>query len=408
MSTPDQIADIFKAEYSNLIAVLCHHYKLPSIQKAEDVVSDTFMKAMRTWSAHGIPQNPRAWLRKTAVNHYIDSYRREKNYKEKVLPQITEGQESIEIEIDAAVINDSLLKMIFAVCDPEISIESSICMALRILCGFSIDEIAVALLSTKDSVNKKLYRAKQKLSNRGFESRIREDEFSNRLDRVLRILYLLFNEGYYSSISDQEIRSELCWEAMRLVLLLSGTEEYALPKVHALLALMCFHASRFEARIDEQGENILYADQDRRQWDHRLIQKGEYYLNKSSQGDRVSQYHIEASIAYWHTTDVTDKWENILQLYNKLLTIQYSPIVALNRTYAYAQVKGAHAGLSEAIKLDLVDNHLYHSLLAELYKTMGDHRQENIHIDKAIVLARKENEIKLLKERKRRALEKGK
>jgi RNA polymerase sigma-70 factor (ECF subfamily) len=200
---------------------------------------------------------------------------------------------------------------------------------------------------------------------------------------------LLFNEGYYSSNQDITLRKDLCLEAMRLTYLLIENELTNKPFSNALLSLMCFQSSRFDARVNQNGETILYHAQDTGLWNQELIANGEYFLNQASQGDKISKYHLEAGIAYWHTikADTKEKWENILQLYNQLLLIEYSPIAALNRTYALAKVNGKKEAIIEAEKINLTDNHLYHSLLGELYTGL-DNTAAISHFQKALTLAR--------------------
>lgn len=194
-------------------------------------------------------------------------------------------------------------------------------------------------------------------------------EVGKRIENVLTTLYLLFNEGYYSSNRNTVLTKDLCLEAMRLTHMLTENEITDKPQVNALLALMCFHASRFDARVDKNGELILYEDQDITLWNKELIKQGEYYLNRAAKGEILSKYHLEAAIAYWHTAerDSPEKWEKVLSLYNKLLMIEYSPLAALNRTYALAKVYGNETAIMEAEKLGLRQSHLYHSLLGELY-----------------------------------------
>jgi RNA polymerase sigma-70 factor (ECF subfamily) len=215
-----------------------------------------------------------------------------------------------------------------------------------------------------------LFRAKEKLRAAHVKIELPGKEgINNRLAAVLTTLYLLFNEGYYSLSQNISLRKDLCLEAMRLTYLLTENELTKRPEVHALLALMCFHSSRFEARIGKGGESILYEEQDTSLWDKELILRGQHYLNLASTGNSISKYHLEAAIAYWHTikTDGHEKWENILQLYNQLLIIEYSPAAALNRTYAYAKTYGKPSAIIEAEKLNLAPNYLYHCLLGYLY-----------------------------------------
>ena len=206
-------------------------------------------------------------------------------------------------------------------------------------------------------------------------------------------MYLLFNEGYYSESQNAILREDLCLEALRLTHLLIENEKTNLPPVNALLALMCFHASRFEARKNENGEIILYRDQDETRWNRELISKGVYFLNKAAQGNKISKYHLEASIAYWHTIkeDTHEKWESILQLFNELLQIEYSPIAALNRTYALSKANGKQEAIIEAEKLSLKDNHYYYTLLGELY-TDTDNIKARQHFQKAIALAKNDTD----------------
>ncbi len=400
----DLIPKLFKAEYSNLVAVLCNFYGFKNIQQAEDIVSEAFIQAMKTWSHKGIPDNPKAWLRKVATNKSTDFYRRNKLQNEKIFPNY-KSQISGEVQapvFNESVIQDSQLKTIFAVCHPALSIDSQICLALRILSGFNIDEIATALLSYKESINKKLYRGKKKLKEINPDIDLLDgSDLGDRIDGVLRILYLIFNEGYYRTQAEEAISQDLCWEAMRLALILTQQKSTNLARVHALIALMCFHASRLNSRIGAEGQLLLLDQQDRSNWDSNLITKGQQYLNQSARGARVSKYHLEAAIAYWHTTDSEDKWSNILRLYNKLLQLEYSPYTALNRTFAYAKSHSPEKALKEALKLKLDDHHLYHSLIAELYHMIGDKKKQIKHLDQAIGLASNPHEIELLNQKKK-------
>jgi len=270
-------------------------------------------------------------------------------------------------------------------------------LALGILCGFGIDEISAAFLSNKETINKRLFRAKEKLRKENIKIEFpKQEELPIRLETVLRTLYLLFNEGYYSISSNKTLRKDFCLEAMRLTLLLTQYPITDRPKVSALLSLMCFHASRFEARLDENDNFVLYNEQDRNLWDKELIIKGEHFLNASSTGDNLSKYHLEAAIAFWHTQeDNPEKWDNILQLYNYLLQVEYSPIAALNRTYALSRVEGKKQAITEALKINLQQNLLYHSLLADLYAEINaDKRME--HLKLALSLAKSEQERKLI------------
>jgi RNA polymerase sigma-70 factor (ECF subfamily) len=296
----------------------------------------------------------------------------------------------MEIDLSEQNVFDSQLQMMFAICHPSISAEAQIGLSLRILCGFGIDEIASAFLTNKETINKRLFRAREKLRIEKVKIELpSKDEIDARLDTVLTTLYLLFSEGYYSESQDEVLREELCFEAMRLTQLLTENGKTNLPKVNALLGLMCFHASRFEARKNTNGEITLYEDQDENVWNQQLISKGVYFLKLSSQGNQISKYHLEAGIACWHTQkeDTREKWENILQLYNLLLQIEYSPIAALNRTYALSKARGKQEAIIEAEKLNLSNNHYYFTLLGELYKGIDNDKAKK-NFEKALSLAR--------------------
>lgn len=392
MMQQDQLLPhLFRSEYQKIIAVLCHYFGFEHIEAAEDIASDTFLTAAETWGIKGLPDNPKAWLYTVARNKATDYVRRGSKFKQKIAEGFAiEDNYEVEIDLSDQNISDSQLQMMFAICHPILSAEAQIGLALRILCGFGIDEIAEAFLSNKETINKRLFRAKEKLR----EQKVKivfpmESEIVNRLGIVLKTLYLLFNEGYYSSCQSAILRKDLCLEAMRLNYLLIENKQTNLPEVNALLSLMCFHASRFDARIDDNGEMIRYDDQDRMLWNDELIAKGKHYLNLASKGNEAGKYHIEAAIAYWHTvkTDTAEKWENILMLYNRLLIAAYSPAAALNRAYALAKVRGKEKAIIEAEKLKLDTNHLYHVLLGYLYTDI-DNEKAISHLQTALKLAK--------------------
>ncbi|MEM9719270.1 MAG: sigma-70 family RNA polymerase sigma factor [Bacteroidota bacterium] len=404
MNTGDSelIPNLFRTEYSKLVAVLCKVFGIQHIQVAEDIVSDTFLLAAETWGKKGIPDNQVAWLYTVAKNRARDYLRKEKIRKEKVEPFLQQKEDRVEISLDFAVenIQDSQLRMLFALCHPSLKQADQVILSLRILCGFGIEEIGSALLSTKDKINKRLFRAKKSLRSGSISLDFPStEEIPNRLDSVLLTLYLLFNEGYYSKSNDPNMCKDFCLEAMRLALLLNAVPLTHSPKVAALISLMCFHTSRFGARYSEEGEFILFQDQNREMWDQDLIKKGEYFLNLASTGEQVSTYHLEAAIAFWHTQpEDKEKWENILQLYNYLLQVSYSPLVALNRTFALAKANGIEEGLKEALKLNQDENPLYHCLLAEFYQGSQDGKASE-HLQKALKLSHSERERNLMKRR---------
>jgi len=391
MQEQELIPHLFRTEYRKIISVLSKLFGIEYIEIAEDIVSDTFLLAAETWGLKGLPKNPTAWLYTVSKNKAIDFLRREKVFNEKIKSGI-QPQEKVEMEIDLSNknINDSQLQMMFAICHPCNPAEAQIGLSLSILCGFGVEEIADAFITNKETIYKRLARAKEKLRNEKVKIEFPvQSEISKRLETVLTTLYLLFSEGYYSTSQNVTLRKDLCVEAMRLNLMLVENDQTDTPSANALLSLMCFHASRFEARTNKNGEIILYEEQDENLWDKKLIEKGEYYLNRSSTGKKISKYHVEAAIAYWHTqkNDSVEKWENILQLYNKLLQIEYSPIAALNRTYALSKANSKGEAIVEAEKLKLDTNHLYHSLLGNLYQEI-DNEKAIHHLQIALALAK--------------------
>ncbi len=377
-------------------------FGLQYIEVAEDIVSQTFLIAAETWDKKGIPENPTGWLYTVAKHEAHHYFKRNKILKEKIVPELKNTQfekfEMLDLNFSNENIKDSQLQMMFAICNPATAHEAQIGLALRILCGFSIDEIAEAFFTNKETINKRLFRAKEKLRSEKIKLEIPHDnEIKDRLDNVLHIIYLLFNEGYYSITQNQVLRKELCLEALRLGIMLTEYDKTNLPKTNALIALMCFHSSRFAARQGPDNSQVLYEQQDKELWDKNLINQGVYFLHNSARGEEVSSYHLEARIADMHCLqdNEIEKWEKILQLYNQLLQINYSPSVALNRTYALYKVKGAETALVEAEKLKLENNHFYFTLLGELYKNT-DSEKAKINFLKAHALAKSQSDKETL------------
>lgn len=393
MQQQDVLPHLFRTEFRKISSVLCKHFGIEHLETAEDIASETFLSALETWTYKGIPENPTAWLYTVAKNKTKNFTHRTALFDQKIARSVARSSILIdepEIDLSDKNITDSQLQMLFAVCHPSISTEAQISLALRILCGFGIDEIANAFLTSRETINKRLFRAKEKLRLENVRIEFPTgEEINSRLEAVLTTLYLLYNEGYYSESNDAVLREDLCLEAMRLNYLLIENEQTNQPIVNALFSLMCFHSSRFPARRNESGQIVLYKDQDDSLWNQELIARGTFFLKQASQGGKISKYHLEASIAYWHTikADTDEKWMSILQLYNQLLMIAYSPIAALNRTFALSKVSGNKEAIREAEKLQLTDNHYYFTLLGELYKTF-DKEKAILNLEKAYTLAR--------------------
>lgn len=398
-SHKELLPHLFRQEYTKMTAVLCRHFGLKYIEIAEDIASETFLKALENWAINGIPENPTAWLYTVAENKVKDYFKHisvfETKIKETIKP--TEFEIEQDFEFSDQNISDSQLAMIFSVCNPINSTESQICLALQILCGFTVEEIANALLTKTETIKKRLQRARTNLRNNNFQLKtLSETEIKSRLGTVLKTLYLLFNEGYFSKTNNQQIRKDFCLEAIRLTLVLTENSLTDTPQTNALLALMCFQSSRLEARTNDKGESILFDEQDRSLWDRTLIEKGNYYLVKACNGNEVSKYHLEAGIAYWHTTPTDqNKWKHILQLYNQLIFIEYSPIIALNRIFAFAKVYGYDKAITEAEKLKLTNCNYHHELLGYLYADT-DFDKAIYHYEQAIGLTKSKMEKQTL------------
>ncbi len=285
MTQRELIPHLFRTEFRKITAVLCKYFGIRNIQVAEDIASETFLLAADTWTYKGIPDNPTAWLYTVARNKAKNHLHRQKIFSEKIAAEIKHSSpvtEELEINLSEQNITDSQLQMLFAICHPSLPAGAQIGLALRILCGFGIDEIAGAFLSNRETINKRLYRAKEKLRQEKIQIELPgKAEINERLDAVLTTLYLLFSEGYYSETDNNLLREDLCAEAMRLTYMLIESQQTNLPKVNALYSLMCFHSSRFPARKNENGEIILYHDQDESLWNQELIDRGVYFLREA-------------------------------------------------------------------------------------------------------------------------------
>ena len=393
MEQQDLIPHLFRMEYRKIVSVLSKRFGFDQIEIAEDIASETFLTAAQSWPINGLPENPVAWLYLVAKNKSRNYLQRNSVFELKIRPELKkEFTNAYEQEIDLSPqnISDSQLQMMFAICHPSISSEAQIALSLRILCGFGIEEIADAFLSNKETINKRLLRAREKLREEKICIDMPEpSRIESRLDTVLTTIYLLFNEGYYSMSEDSTLRKDLCLEAMRLCTMLVENKITNKPAANALLSLMCFHASRFETRMNKNGELVLYEDQDEHQWNPELISKGGFYLHAAARGNTITKFHLEAAIAYWNTQkqDTKEKWEAVLHLYNQLLTMEYSPIAALNRTFVISKVMGKQAAIAEAEQLNLAGNPFYYSLLGELYTGL-DNEKAGQNLQKALSLVK--------------------
>lgn len=373
---------------------------------AEDVVQEAFCRATEVWAFRGVPENPSAWLMATAKNCALDVLRRERTTRTYApeLGRVLESEWTLAPVIEEAfgpnAIKDDLLQMMFSCCHPHLAQEAQVALMLHILCGLSVDEIASALVSSHTAIEKRITRSKKTLaqSKRLFDVTA-QVEFSPRLPAVQTALYLLFNEGYHGANSEFAVRSELCREAMRLTAVLLEHPLCATPRTYALAALMCLNAARLPARIDASGDLRSLFDQDRSAWDQQLIGEGMSFLDVSANGAEVSEYHIEAAIASVHATargiEDTD-WGKIVSLYDSLLAIRPSPVVALNRAIAIAQRDGPHRGIEEIRTIPGVDRlasyPFYWAALGEFELRCKRCELAQSHFRSALTRARNEEE----------------
>ncbi|NRB47109.1 MAG: sigma-70 family RNA polymerase sigma factor [Saprospiraceae bacterium] len=334
---PHQLAEhFFRHSYGRLVAILVNYFGLSAVQLAEDIVQDTLMEAMEKWSIRTIPDDPEAWLMDVAKKKTINVLKRKQLYRDKIVPSFQETPLA-DLQLNSPLEADSTLKMIFTCCHPALPKESQIALALKTLCGLSVPEIASALLTQAATINKRLYRAKQKFRDQTILYEIpRAEELKERLDAVFATLYLLFNEGYYSSHHEKTIRIELCYEAIRLLRQVITRFEQA-RKAKALMALMFLNIARFESRTDAEGALVILSKQDRGLWDHSLIATGMEYLEQAISGSTPSIYHLQAGIAAEHclaTTFESTNWESITQQYAIMEKLDDSPLVKLNHNLA--------------------------------------------------------------------------
>jgi len=376
----------FRHEYGKVLSYLTRKYGADHFELIEDAVQEALYKAMQTWPFSRIPDNPSGWIARSAQNKLIDDLRRVQRFDQKSKTIIAETEKQ-ELPSDVLLQNelkDDLLRMMFACCRPEINEEYQIILTLKILCGFSNQEIALALFKSEDAVAKGYLRSKEKLKETGFISQVPSGhELNHRLENLLRILYLLFNEGYKASHGQSLIRKDLCFEAIRLTENILEHPNLPLHHVHSLLALMLFQASRFESRISDKGVLLTLEEQDRKKWSKDLISKGLVHLDKATESNVVSEYYLQASIAGVHCFSPDFKstnWKAILNLYNLLQKINSSKIIAINRIVALAKVDGPEMALVELEKLKdekLEAFYLYHAIKGELLRELSRHDKAN-------------------------------
>jgi RNA polymerase sigma factor (sigma-70 family) len=404
----NKIDHLFRREYGKICASLTRRFGIKNLQVIEDAVQDALIKAMQVWGFTSIPANPSAWLYKVAANRALDILKRDKKSS-------TFGEET-EIILSSSPnqdnddwVDDSLLEMIFATCHPCLSPTEQILLSLKLLCGFNVQEISRALVRNNESVKKSLTRAKNKIRNLRVEFSIPEEvtEQKQRLENVLRVVYLMFNEGYKATAGNTLMREDVCEEAVRLANILQSYPKFDLPEVNALLALMCFNLSRFSTRQDSEMQLITLEFQDRRLWDKNYINMAVCFLRKSARGENLSKYHLEAAIASLYIIPkkyADTNWAEILRLYNLLIISDFSLSAKLNRIVVLAKVNGAGMALKELSELyhdyPKIESHTYFAIKADLEIQIGDVNKAIKSLNESIIRANNEIEKKFLRNKR--------
>ena len=405
-----QLVDhLFRHQSGKMIAVLTRIFGMHNLEMIEDVVQESFLRAIHTWTFKQMPENPAGWLMQVARNRAIDIIRRQQHFQQYSRELAQELQQETEQTVQQFFseeeIADSQLRMMFACCHPALKEEDQVALTLKTVSGFGVTEIAHALLTNEAVIQKRLYRAKQFLK----DNRIPLDipagrHLANRLNMVYTVLYLLFNEGYKSQHENEVIRKDLCTEAMRLCLLLTEHKTGKQPATFALLALMCLQASRFESRINENNEIILLQHQDRSTWNKALIQKGYDYLNLSSQGEELTVYHLESAIAAEHClapSFAQTNWQRMLMLYDMLLQQKRTALVILNRAIVLTQLNQIAEAIKEVLQIENIDQlistqYIFSAVLGELYIQLGDDHNAGKFLQQALALTNSQAEKKLI------------
>ena len=404
---------LFREEAGRMVAALTRIFGVRNFALAEDVVQDAFCRALEVWSFRGVPENPSAWLMATAKHRALDVLRRERTVRthEPELSRLLQSEwtlvPTIEEQFTEGAIKDDLLRMMFTCCHPRLPEEAQVALVLHILCGFSIDEVAGAFITSHAAIEKRIPRAKKLLAvSKNLFDIGAAAEFASRLPAVQRALYLLFNEGYHGASAESAVRAELCREAMRLTALLLEHPLGASPSTYALAALMAFQKARLPARLSASGKLYSLSDQDRSLWDQQLVVEGLQLLALSAHGTDVTEYHLEAAIASVHataaTTEETD-WNKIVSLYDSLMAMRPSPVVTLNRAIAIGQRDGAEQCLEELRTIAdanrLSQYPFYHAAFGESELRMGKLDAAREHFRIALSVARNASEKEFFEQR---------
>jgi RNA polymerase sigma-70 factor (ECF subfamily) len=374
---------LFRDRAGQMVAYLARLFGPAHLELAEEVVQDALVKALQQWPFSGIPDNPDGWLFRVARNGALDALRRDATFRGKAAAIAAELASPVHDALappalDAALADDEL-RMMFMCCHPSLPRDARVALSLKTVGGFSVPEIARAFLAAEATIAQRLVRARRQIRDMGLALELPAPaDFAARLDSVLEVIYLLFNEGYNAHAGDDLIRLELCREALRLGRLVADSPSTTAPSAHALVSLMALQAARLPARVDDEGELVLLEDQDRSLWDAALIGLGFRHLARSAEGAVQTAYHLQAAIAAVHAgTRDPDRtaWDRILSLYDELFALTRSPVVALNRAVALSRVQGAHAALAAIAPLEaepaLASYYLLPSIKGRLLAELG-------------------------------------
>ncbi|HUO93809.1 MAG TPA: sigma-70 family RNA polymerase sigma factor [Rhizomicrobium sp.] len=389
------VDDLFRRESGKMVSILVRLFGTDHLALAEDVVQDVLCRALEVWKFRGVPDNPSAWLMAAAKNRAIDAMRGAKKAKAYALNAPAEAPPDVEALFHPAAVRDEQLRMMYSCCHPKLNEDVQVALILNILCGFSAKEIAAAFLIGVAAVEKRLARGKKTLALSKHLLDLKSDDVVGRLLAVQRALYLLFNEGYHGANATAAVRGELCKEAIHLCGLLLEHPRARTGPTYGLAALMCLHAARLPARMDCSGRFVPMELQDRSKWDPELIARGFAYLDQSARSWELADYQIEAAIAAAHASAATAEdtdWETIVALYDSLLAVRPSAIVALNRAIAVGQKAGPERGLEEILSIadsEILESYpFYWATLGEFALRSGKHGEARHSFRKARELAR--------------------
>jgi RNA polymerase sigma-70 factor (ECF subfamily) len=406
--TSGLVDHLFRERAGQMIAWLTRIFGPAHLELVEEVVQDALVKALQQWPYSGVPANPAGWLCRVARNGALDALRRDGSFRDRapaIAAELSRAATGLSAADGDPVLDDDELKMIFLCCHPALPMDSRVALSLKTVSGFSVQEIARAFLTSDATIAQRLVRAKRRLR----EPDVRFDlphpgDLSERLDSVLEVIYLLFNEGYASRGGDELVRSDLCSEALRLARLVVANSQTETPAAHALAAMIALHAARRPSRLDDRGDIVLLDDQDRSRWDAGLIALGFAHLERSAAGPAMTPYHVQAAIAAAHagaSSPENTPWSDILHLYDDLRALNPSPLVRLNRVVAVWKVKGVEHALAELPALEnepsLRSYYLLPAVSGRLLAIQGNRIEARRAFERALALPCSEPERRLLR-----------